>query len=353
MTARLAMMAAAVLLTWAVAPACAEDRTPPPPLDTNADEIAELLHDSPLAIYDPLEVFKYVLGQLPGRVQVYPTENYFYFRFVHKGVLYAGNIRLAAADRDRGKVDFSYNEFPTDWNDNPKNHHVVLGAEQGVKVEKAGPLLYRISHAGKTVTFALNDLSAVKPPADFLRTDEKYLGPIFDESGIRFFFIFNTRLKIFHFILDETTPVMDEFAPLKSDARILVGKRTGFALYQFDGRKILVGASERQSRLNTYFDGPFDQLPENFIEGDALRDAILAVDPGLRGKIDRLGYFADGSGRYLINPYMLYRQVSDLAVFTHCINSKAVKGADRPACFVIDDEEAQRPHPRPLALKRR
>ena len=45
-------------------------------------------------------------AKLPERVQVYPTENYYYFRFIHDGVRYVGNIRLAAANRDRGEVQF-------------------------------------------------------------------------------------------------------------------------------------------------------------------------------------------------------------------------------------------------------
>jgi hypothetical protein len=94
-------------------------------------------------------------------------------------------------------------------------------------------------------------------------------------------------------------------------------------------------------------------LPENFVDGEALRDAIVAADPGVKGRIDRLGNFTDGSGRYLIHPYLLYRQTSDLAVFQRCIASKAVAAADRAACFVIDDDEAQRKNPRPLAQKRR
>ena len=72
-----------------------------------------------------------------------------------------------------------------------------------------------------------------------------------------------------------------------------------------------------------------------------------------KGKIDRFGNFADGSGRYLIHPYLLYRQISDVAVFQRCVTSKAVAAAERAACFVIDNDEAQRKNPRPLALKRR
>jgi hypothetical protein len=332
----------------AFAQARAQDRIH---LHTNETEIGEVLRDGGVSLEDPLAVFGVVLKNLPERVQVYPTENYLYFRFTQNGTVYVGNIRLAAAERDRGKLNFAYNEQPTDWNVDPKSHHAVLGAEQGVTVEKAGPLIYRVTHAGRTVTFVLNDLSAVKPPPGAIRTDEIFLGPVFDESGIRFFLMFNSRLRLFHFILDETTPVADQFATPKGSEPIQIGKRTGFAFYPFDGRKILVGVDERQSRHNTTLDGPFDQLPENFIEGEALREAIVAVDPSAKGKIDRLGNFPDGSGRFLIHPYRLYRQPGDLAVFARCVTSKAVAAADRAACFVIDDDEAQRKNPKPLALK--
>ena len=92
--------------------------------------------------------------------------------------------------------------------------------------------------------------------------------------------------------------------------------------------KILIGVDERQSRLNTYLDGPFDQLPENFIEGEALREAILAVDPSVKGKIDRLGNFSDGSGRYLIHPYLLYRQPAISRCFQRCVTVES--GRRRP-----------------------
>jgi hypothetical protein len=326
-------------------------------LHTNETEIAEAMQPSMLAIDDPVAVFAFVLDRLPERVQVYPTENYYYFRFTHNGVPYDGNIRLAAANRDQGEVNFAYGEQPSDWNENPPGHHAALGAARGVTVEKLAPLLYRVSLSralgGKSVTFALNDLSQLKPPPDFLAADEEFIGPSFDESGIRFFLVFNRRLKVFHYLLDETIKVADAFFAAKASDRILVGKRTGFAFYQYGARKILIGVNARQSWLNTAYDGPFDQLPENFIEGEALRDAIVSAEPRVKGKIDRLGNFSDGSSRYLIHPYLLYRQVSDLAVFHRCATSRSVAPAQRPRCFVIDNEEAGRRRPQPLALKRR
>ena len=70
-----------------------------PRLDLVEADLVETLRSSSLAIDDPKAVFAYVLGSLRERVQVYPTENYYYFRFSHNGVPYVGNIRLSAADR--------------------------------------------------------------------------------------------------------------------------------------------------------------------------------------------------------------------------------------------------------------
>ncbi len=326
----------------------------PRQLHTNEAYVDEATQTSTLAITDPLAVFAFVLDSLPERVNVYPTENYYYFRFIHNGTPYAGNIRLAPIDRDRGKVQFGYYEDLAEWKGEGLSKSVVFDGSHDVKVEQLERLVYRLSYRGKSVVFALNDLSKVKPPPTAVGPDEKFLGPIFDESAIRFFFVYNSKLKIFHYILDETARVPEEFFPLARGGRILIGKRTGFAFYRdlrLD-RKILIGAFEANSRLNNYFDGPFDHLPENFIEGEALREAIVEADPSAKGKIDRLGEFTDGSGRYLIHPYLLYRKPSDLYVFQRCATDRRIRQAAYYSCFVIDNDEQDNANPRPIALKR-
>jgi hypothetical protein len=352
---RWATRAAGALCAFSLGAAAAAAQ--PAELRTNESDIAAAAQTGTLAIGDPVAVFAYVLGRLPERVQVYPTENYYYFSFLHGGVRYDGNIRLAAASRDKGEVSFAYGERIAEWNDDPFLRHAALGQAQGVTVEKVAPLVYRIALSpalgGKSVIFALNDLSLVRPPPGFLGPDETLIGPSFDESGYRFFLVFNARLKVFHFLLDETVKTPDVLVAAKAGDRILIGKRSGFAFYQYGGRKILVGVSARQSRLNTPYDGPFDQLPENFINGETLRQAIVAAEPRLAGRIDRLGYFPDGLNRYLIHPYLPYREVVDLAVFHRCVTARSVPASARPLCFVVDNEEAERRRPRPRALKRR
>jgi hypothetical protein len=325
-----------------------------PKLHTNEAYVEEVAQASTLAIKDPMAVFAFVLNSLPDRVKVYPTENYYYFTFVHNGAPYAGNIRIEPGDGDNVTVHFVYYQDGAEWHQNSPLSHIVLDGSRAVGVEKLEPLVYRLSYREKSVVFALNDLSQVKPPAGALAPGEKFIGPIFDESAIRFFLVYNSKLKVFHYVLDETMKVADDFFPSRRTDRILIGKRSGFAFYRDRrlDRKILVGVYEGNYRLNTYFDGPFDQLPDNFIEGETLRQAILEVSPGLKGKIDRFGSSPGGEVRYLIKPYASYRTESDLYGVDTCARTR-VRAASYYECFVAEPAEKDFDEPPAGARKKR
>ncbi len=346
--------AAAVLGTAIMVSTAAGQEPRQPPLNTNEAYIAGVTSSQTLAIDDPMAVFAYVLGSLPERVKVYPTENHYYFSFDLNGIRYAGNIKIDAALRAEGKVVFSYYEDRASWLPDTEGTALILGPSQGVTVEQVEPLAYRIGYRQKSVIFALNDLSQVKPPADVVAPNEQFIGPIFDESAVRFFLLFNAELKLFHFVLDETVTPADVFVPAPvGDGRILIGKRTGFAVYrdQRRNRKILIGVFHGNVVANNYLDGPFDQMPDNFIAGDSFRQAILAVAPDLKGQISRYGSFADG-GRFVIEPYMEYRSPEDLAVFDRCAVSRRIPKAWHDACFALALDSNHGPSARPLAMTR-
>src|SRR6202521_4484314 len=335
--------AAALLLGLVAGRAFAAEGTERPRIYTNEAFVEDATRATSAPTSDLKAMLTLVLDSLPDSVKVYPTENYYYFYFYHNSTRYAGNIRLDASDRDEGKVHFAYYEDLAEYKEQSTVQYQKLDKSDGVTVEKVERLVYRVSYGDKSVVFRLNDLSAVKPPASIIGPDEKYIGPIFDESAIRFFLIFNKRLKLFHYVLDETIPVADQFVRARQTSRILIGKRTGFAFYQDYrlNRKILIGVFEGNARVNNYFDGPFDQLPDNFIEGETLRDAILAVEPSLAGKIDRFGGAPDGSGRYLIGPYVYYRTEEQFRPFHDCATSRRRADDAYYSCFVNHDEEAE------------
>jgi hypothetical protein len=313
--------------------------------------IDDLKRPAEFDIRDVKATFAFVFNSLPERVNVYPTENYYYFKFVHGGVPFTGNIRLDYASREEGKIHFVYQEELAPWRDAGEVRHILLQSSDGLQVEKLAAFEYRMTYAGKSVTFALNDLTQIKPADGLLAAGERYIGPIFDESGLRFFLLYNGKFRIFHYVLDETVPTSDELAPSRAGERIVIGKRTGFAFYRDEkiDRKILIGVYEGNVRANNYFDGPFDQLPDNFIEGEALRSAILEVEPRLNGRIDRFGSFDGGKARYAISPYLTYEVEDDLALFQRCATSKKVPVARYHACFAVELDDGSKRLPRTIA----
>lgn len=328
----------ALIAPTAMPPAAAQE-TQLPRLDTNERFIEDATRRTALAIDDPLAVFAYVLGALPARVRIYPTENYYYFSFVLNGTRYLGNIRLAAAERDSGRLRFEYYQETSAGLSQGRAFHTILDSAQGVAVERLAPLTYRVTRGPKSVIFALEDVSGVQPPANAIGPHEEFVGPIIDESGMRFFLVYNSALKLFHYILDETSAGADELVALPRTDRLLIGRRTGFAFYRDRrlDRRLLIGVRDGDSRLNTYFDGPFDQLPENFVKGESLRGAIVDFDPTVRGEIDRFGNFLDGGGRYLIQPYILYRTVNDLYAVHRCA-SRSAREAEYYKCLASNDD---------------
>jgi hypothetical protein len=154
-----------------------------PRLETNEVYVQDLTRESTLAISDPLSVFSFVLKSLPERVKVYPTENYYYFRFLHQGTGCAGNIRLDPRDRDRGRVQFTYYRDPSEWmNITAETEVPAIEADfdrsNNVAVEKVEALASRVDYDGKSVIFARNDLSQVKLPPGARGSDEEVFGTV-------------------------------------------------------------------------------------------------------------------------------------------------------------------------------
>ncbi len=304
-----------------------------PQLFTNESFVSGLEARTTLNLEDVNGVFQFVLNSLPEQVKVYPTENYFYFYFYQNSVKYAGNIRLDVGRRDEGVINFAYFRASTHWATDQKDYGAVLGSKQGVTVEKQTDLSYKISSGGKSVLFELNDLSDVRPPDGIVRSGENYLGPVFDESGVRFFLIFDKPAKKFRYVLDETVPLTDQLVEGRGLKSTVIGWRTGFAFLK-EGkpeRKVLIGIYRANADVNNYLDGPFDQLPDNFLKGDELRQALLVARPHLKGKIDRFGNALDREERELIAPYAEYETVDDLKIAEECATER--KDVTVSVCF--------------------
>ncbi len=302
------------------------------PIATNQNYIETINKKNGLNINSLRDVFAFVFNQLPNEVTVYPTENYYYYSFHHDGTKFSGNIRLDALDRDKGIAHFAYFSTYNRWNDELLNNYKPLGIADGLKVKKLAPLRYKLTYGKKSVIFNLNNLANIKPPMDKIRKDEKYLGPVYDESGIQFYLVYNPKIKKFHYILNDSQTVPDTLTPSAISKDVFIGTRTGFAYHRdhHKNRLILIGIYDGNSMVNNYFDGPFDQLPDNFIKGDSLKNAFIHQSPDLKGKIDRYGNTDGGSSRVLITPYIHYGHENQLEIFTNCI---AKAGNDKKAYY--------------------
>lgn len=289
-------------------------------LHTNQEMIEELLQPNDLDAKNPDAVFAAVFEALPSKVTVYPTESYYYFTFRLGGIVYAGNIRFDAWDQFDGKVHFAYANEYRYWRKPLEPVYKKMGPADGVNIAQVNKFLYKITFKDKTVEFSIPDLSNVKPDPGMLRDDEVYLGPSWDEFGVQFYLIFNKTAKTFLYLL-AGTPKMDLYEPSSLSPAVTVGNRTSFVFYKdkFLDRKILMGDFVGHTMLNDYFDGPFDQLPDNYVQGTALLDAILQVEPGLKHeKVDRYGADPTGEFRYGITSYRYYSRISDLKPIIDC-----------------------------------
>jgi len=165
-TSRRLLTAALAAVLMIICSAAAQDNGLPT-LRTNEAYVAAVTRSQTLAIDDPMAVFGYVLDSLPERVQVYPTENHYYFAFLLNGIRYAGNIKIDARLRSEGKLAFSYYEDRAAWLEDAPSNDLVLGASNGVNVEKLEPLAYHLVQQSGKMKYTYTDAYFATPAAFF------------------------------------------------------------------------------------------------------------------------------------------------------------------------------------------
>ncbi|HEY2293780.1 MAG TPA: hypothetical protein VGM86_24005 [Thermoanaerobaculia bacterium] len=315
----------ALLVIPAAAPGGAASSLPNSPIKVHFNQ--ELIDSlgADLDVADPKAVFALVFSQLPDTARVYPTENYYYFSFAAAGQTIAGNLRLDVHDRDQGALHLGYFRYDESGRIQDRTgHDKVLNREDGVTVEKHGAFEYAVTYGGRTVRFLLNDLGMAPPRPSTVGEDEVFVGPVFDESGLAFFLMFSRRERHFFYVLDERRRVPEYFDAVND--MVLVGRRTGFAFYadRERGRKILIAVHRHNTDRNNYYDGPFDQLPDNYVDQTGIQRYIEEAYPEAKGLVDRYGiYLHQNGGRLVIMPYARYGEDRELDFALACRQEKA------------------------------
>lgn len=266
---------------------------------------------------DPDEMLWQVFSRLPDAVTIYPSENYYYFIFHIEGRQIWGNIRLPAGRRDRGVLSlgyFEFDEFASGVTPRISRSKFFTDAD-GVLVDQVDRFTYDVRYNRKTVRFHLHQLSQELPAGLDLGENEIFVQRTFDESGYQFYLIFNTDANYFFWVLNEEETVPDVFDPVEDD--LVVGRRSGFAFWidaAYGNRKVLMAIRQISVSRNDYYDGPFDQLADNYADETNVSEYMQRAYPALRGRIDKFGYYTDQERpmRVAISTYFTYYTQADL-----------------------------------------
>jgi len=280
-------------------------------LATNNSYINGLYHD--LDLNDTRAVFRYVFSNLEDEVTVFPSENYYYFKFTAAGKTFAGSLIFPVERIDRGIVGMGYAMKP-DERTRQKYFRINGGyhdfsEDDGLAVRRISNFRYQLTFEGKSVAFNFYDKGLEPPVKAKLRSDEVFVGPSFDESGLRFFLIFNKTVNKLYWVLNEDGFVPEDYTPCTE--HVVIGDRTEFAFYvdSANSRKILVGVQGENVLHNNWFDGPFDQMPDNFVKAGKIEvKKYLDLHYGYSDeKIDKYGKFtARDNARVPVAPYRVY-----------------------------------------------
>ena len=127
--------------------------------------------------------------------------------------------------------------------------------------------------------------------------------------------MFNKNTKNFYYILNEEEEILSNPIIISDD--VIIEKRSKFAYYldkDNQNRKILIGVYGKNVMTNSYYDGPFDQLADNYIDSEStLSEAIQLAYPYTKGLVDEYGTFLHDDGfRVAIMPYYIYESEYEL-----------------------------------------
>jgi len=285
-------------------------------------------------------VFWHVFSRLPDHVTVYPSENYYYFGLHINGRQFWGNIRLAAGYRELGELSFAYFEFDeyASPGEDKFTQAKIFTSADGVGIEEVDRFTYDVSYQGKHVTFNLHQLPQDPPRLFQLQENEVFIERTFDESGYQFFLMFNSEENYFFWVLNEEERVPDILDPVSEHDDIFVGRRSGFAFWDDGfGKKVLASIRQHSVTRNDYYDGPFDQLADNYAKEVNIKEYMIKASPAMENRINAYGYFIyDQYGneierplRVALSTYQTYYSDSQFIEFI-----ERAKAADDPYQYI-------------------
>lgn len=254
-----------------------------------------------------------VFTHLPREAHVYPTDGYYYFQATLRDREVSGNFRIIDDGEAGPSLAFAYFDV-----DNPRQYHAMQCGpdDQRVRVQREQDGVYCVEYSGERRVF--RDASRpfrVQSDAIKLTDSEQFVSGVMDESGILFQLLFNTDSHTFYYLLTPHAEMAEHWIVLEeaTEYRVLLGQRSRFIILEDSDtdRWLLVGVSAAEVRRNTYFDGPFDQVPPDLNLAPMLEKAYPYTTRG--AGIDMHGSFRDREDtRVAVSPYQPYQTPAEM-----------------------------------------
>ncbi len=177
-----------------------------------------------LDLTDRRAVISHVLSGCSQECNVYPSEQYFYYKFQSGERLISGNLRFC--DSSSGQVHFGY----FDVYDREFLYHGTLDNRvKGVEIHAAD----------ERVSIRIDEIERVfvLAPPQFhgemmVRNGEAIISPVLDESGFNFGLFFLEEGPRFFYALDPGAPLPDRLLPLKvGELEFFLGEESRFVFF--------------------------------------------------------------------------------------------------------------------------
>ena len=290
-------------------------------------EPSHIWHPTPPDMsFDDFEaVLCHVLRASSSPSIVYPTEQYYYFKFWIGQSLVSGNLRFT--DVGDGVLHLGY--FLV--GNTQETRYRPFTETDGLRIFPEDNNTFRVRFNGIERSFILDTRPFSRPPIppSGLPENVVHVSGILDESGYSLDLMFDEARNAFFYQLQPNDPIPEPLTLLDPDKveggikaslrellpmRLVIGRDSGFAFLMVsrDRRLVLVGVPKHHVQANNEFDGPFDQVPPRL----AIRDKIHRAYPYTKiGRgIDEHGNFIEFSGsRVAISPYLQYDSILQLA----------------------------------------
>jgi len=285
---------------------------------------------------EPNSVIRYILSRTPLFSMVLPSEGYFYFKVPAEEGEIAGNLRFN--DLDLGVLGYGYYPVQGAVQEGSRSRFAAgyLHHDKDLTLRQITDRLWLVNFEGYHTLF-LTPRVITEAPAEFrLEEREEYVSWVLDESGIPFHLVFSKGSSSFYYILDESNELPEA---LRQEDELFVGEKSRFVYIQEidNKRKILVGIHDHSALENSYFDGPFDQVPAKL----PLRELLFEAYPYLKlGGVDPYGFLClNRSLRAAVTPYTRYSDLKEIKQNRDICQQNAKNNSSFRHCMSFDEKQ--------------